>query len=203
MSAREAILGQIREAIHAMPNTEVNRNYQTESHLSHDGIVELFTQRVADYRAEVIRCEAIKAAETITNALSGMSSSQVLLGRGLGPHWKVVGTEDDNFTTSELDWFKAVVTTSEVSIAETGTIVLDHQQNGQGRRALSLIPDIHICIVLASQIVHSVPEAIAKLDPKRHQTWISGPSATSDIELDRVEGVHGPRDFQVILITDQ
>ena len=203
MSAREAILEQIREAIHAMPDTEVNRTYQTESHLSHGGIVELFAQRVADYRAEVIRCEAINGPEAITNALSGVISSQILLGRGLDPDWKVAGTEDNNFTTSELDGFKAVVTTSTVSIAETGTIVLDHQQNGQGRRALSLIPDKHICIVLASQIVHSVPEAIAKLDPKRHQTWISGPSATSDIELDRVEGVHGPRDLRVILITDQ
>jgi L-lactate dehydrogenase complex protein LldG len=95
-----------------------------------------------------------------------------------------------------------VVTTSYISIAETGTIILDHRSDGQGRRAISLIPDRHVCIVLESQIVHSVPEAFNRLDSRRQLTWISGPSATSDIELVRVEGVHGPRKLTVILVAE-
>lgn len=203
MSARELILGQVRDAVRAMPEPKVNRGYSTQSTLPRDEVIELFAERVADYKAEVIRCPAFSAPNEIANVLSGLASSEVVLGKGLDPDWKVAGTEDVNLSTLQLDGYKAVVTTSAVSIAETGTIILDHRQDGQGRRALSLVPDRHICIVLASQIVQSVPEAIARLDPRRHQTWISGPSATSDIELNRVEGVHGPRDLRVILITDR
>jgi len=203
VNVRDLILERVRDAVRAMPEPKVNRRYSTQSTLPHDEVIELFAERVADYKAEVISCQAFSAAHEIAKALSGLPPSQVVLGKGLDPSWKVAGAEDMNFSTLQLDGYKAVVTTSAVSIAETGTIILDHRQNGQGRRALSLVPDRHICIVLASQIVQSVPEAIARLDPRRHQTWISGPSATSDIELNRVEGVHGPRDLRVILITDR
>lgn len=158
-------------------------------------VVDLFAERVADYRAVVERCRAEDLEDRIAAALPAGS---VVVPPGLSVQIPGAIVDDGTLTAAELDRIAAVVTEARVGIAETGTIVLDHAPD-QGRRAISLVPDTHICVVREDQVVPDVPDAIALLDPARPQTWISGPSATSDIELDRVEGVHGPRTLHVLL----
>lgn len=163
-------------------------------------VVALFAERVADYRAVVERCSEGELAAAVAAALP--AGSRVVVPAGLSvdvPGAVVDGAEGHVLSARELDEYDAVVTDARVGIAETGTIVLDHGA-GQGRRAISLVPDRHVCLVRADQVVADVPDGIVLLDPRRPLTWISGPSATSDIELDRVEGVHGPRALHVIIV---
>jgi L-lactate dehydrogenase complex protein LldG len=189
MSAREEILARVRRATAGVvaPERPVLGGSGPVS-------VDLFAERVADYRAVVERCTPDQLAERVAAAVEG----RVVVPTGLGVD--VVGAiDDDQLSATELDHIDTVVTEARVGIAETGTIVLEHGP-GQGRRALTLVPDRHVCIVRADQVVADVPDAVALLDPTRPLTWISGPSATSDIELDRVEGVHGPRHLHVLLV---
>jgi L-lactate dehydrogenase complex protein LldG len=159
-------------------------------------MLDLFVERVADYRATVVRCGPDEVEARIADALP--EGARVVVPAGFG--WAVPGAvPDDGLSSADLDGLDAVVTSATVGIATTGTIVLAHGP-GEGRRALSLVPDLHVCVVLAEQVVSDVPEGVARLDPSRPTTWISGPSATSDIELDRVEGVHGPRTLHVIVV---
>ncbi len=191
MSAREEILARVRAATSgaAAPSAPAARG------LVGAGSVDLFVERVADYRAVVERCSPDELAGRVAEAVRDCS---VVVPAGLGV--QVPGALiDDGLCATELDDVDAVVTEAAVGIAETGTIVLDHRPN-QGRRAISLVPDRHVCIVRNDQVVAGVPDAIDRLDPTRALTWISGPSATSDIELDRVEGVHGPRHLHVIVV---
>lgn len=170
-------------------------------------VVDRFVERVEDYRAIVRTCAADELAEHIASALSGVDS--VVVPCGFEPSLTTaisarVVHEIDVSDVHDVEGVGAVVTLSSISIAETGTVVLGHSA-GQGRRGLSLLPDLHVCVVRTDQIVPGVPDAVASLRASiyagRPLTWISGPSATSDIELVRVEGVHGPRTLCVILVT--
>jgi L-lactate dehydrogenase complex protein LldG len=193
-SARDDILSSVRRALQHADRGEVTvpRSYRDTPEVD----VDLFVERVADYRAEVVRCSADEVEARIAESLP--PGARVVVPDGLP--WQVPGAvADDGLSALELDDLDAVVTGATVGIASTGTIVLAHGP-GEGRRALTLVPDLHVCVVRADQVVADVPDAVALLDPTRPTTWVSGPSATSDIELDRVEGVHGPRTLRVLVV---
>jgi L-lactate dehydrogenase complex protein LldG len=186
----------------------VARDYRTAGQprdLAADELLELLVDRLVDYRALVRRSTTSLVAASVVAALTERGARRIAVPQGilpagldrLEPGIELVG-DDPPLTAAQLDGLDGVLTGCAVAIAETGTIVLDGG-TGQGRRILSLVPDYHLVVVTAAQVVAGVPEALARLDPARPQTWISGPSATSDIELDRVEGVHGPRTLEVIL----
>jgi len=195
VSARDEILARVRAALAGVESYDdvvkapVGRPFEGD-------LVELFVERVRDYRAVVETCAAADLPAVLARALPAGARVVVPAGLALDVPGAVV---DDGFTAAELDTCDAVVTAARLGIAETGTIVLDHTAD-QGRRAITLVPDVHVCVVRRDQVVADVPDAVALLDPARPQTWISGPSATSDIELDRVEGVHGPRTLHVIVV---
>jgi L-lactate dehydrogenase complex protein LldG len=192
-SARDEILGRIRSALSSAPEPPT---VVRPPGASAPDLVAHFAERVADYRAVVERCTPDQLAERVAAALPAGASVVVPPGLDVDVPGAVV---DDGLSAAALDEIDVVVTAAAVGIAETGTIVLDHRR-GQGRRIISLVPDTHICIVRADQVVADVPDAFTLLDPRRPTTWISGPSATSDIELDRVEGVHGPRNLHVLIV---
>ena len=199
MSARDDILAAIAAAYGPgpRPDVEVPRGYRRGGPgEDRAAVLDLFADRVADYRATVTRCAEADLRHEVVLALAGAAPVVVPPGLDLDVPARTSG---EGLGHADLDAVDAVVTTATVAIAETGTIVLDHGP-GQGRRALTLVPDLHVCIVRADQVVPDVPDAFARLDPTRPLTWISGPSATSDIELSRVEGVHGPRTLHVILV---
>lgn len=199
MSAREEILGRVRAANAAAraADREVPRGYERRSPQSTAELLDLLTDRLVDYKATVHRVAAADLDAAVADALGGLTP--VLLPPDAD--WGLSGTHDHpGLDPHDLDGFAAVVTGCAVACAETGTIALDGGR-GQGRRVITLVPDVHVCVVHASQVVGSVPEMVAALTPTRPITFVSGPSATSDIELQRVEGVHGPRTLIVVLTT--
>ncbi|GAA3309151.1 LutC/YkgG family protein [Streptomyces cinereospinus] len=215
MSGRERILGRVRRALADVPGDDapyeqaVPRDYlRAHGELSAQRTVELLAENLADYRAVVHRCTAAGLADTLAGLLAARRARTVLVPPGLAPSWLArAGAEQVpdrvESTPEQLDRIDSVVTGCAVAVAETGTIVLDGGPD-QGRRRITLVPDHHICVVrVPEQVVASVPQALERLDPARPLTWISGPSATSDIELDRVEGVHGPRTLEVVLVGDR
>jgi L-lactate dehydrogenase complex protein LldG len=212
VSGRERVLGRVRRALADVTPDErpyeraVPREYLREhGRRTTERTVELLAENLADYRALVHRCTAEELPPLVMRLLAGRGSREVLVPPGLPGEWlsatdavRVPDAAAD--TAGRLDRVDSVVTGCAVAIAETGTLVLDGSPD-QGRRRISLIPDHHICVVrVPDQVVSSVPQALERLAAARPLTWISGPSATSDIELDRVEGVHGPRTLEVILL---
>ena len=206
--ARAEVLRRIRDAnsragVRDAPPVE--RGYRTsgENAPGSAAVIDLFEHRLVDYKASVTRTAGGSVRDAVLATLARLDlAGPVLLAPGLPDEWAPDGVPDDGaLTPADLDGMAAVVTASTVGCAETGTIVLDGSPD-QGRRAITLVPDVHVCVVRAEQVVESVPEMLARVDPTRPLTLVSGPSATSDIELDRVEGVHGPRTLAVVLVTD-
>jgi L-lactate dehydrogenase complex protein LldG len=214
-SAKEEILRRIRRATRDVPEGErpedvpVERGYRKEDDASHKELVERFTERVAEYEAIVHRISEEELPRAIAEACQRRNVERLVVPADLLESWVPEGVEplwdenDRRLSNEELDKSDGVLTGCSLGIAQTGTIVLDAGE-GQGRRALTLLPDYHLCIVREEQIVGLVPEAFTGLKDTikkgRAITFISGPSATSDIELDRVEGVHGPRTLEVLIV---
>ena len=199
MSAREHILTTVRAAIaDAPPSGPIPRDYRTTT----DDNLATFLDRLAHYDATTHVIDAADIPAIVSATLQGR---RVITPAGLPDEWTTAIdalTDDPPLTHNALDQADGVLTTCALAIAQTGTIVLDGGP-GMGRRALTLLPDYHLCVVKQDQLVGSVPEAIRALqsEPKRPLTFISGPSATVDIEMTRVRGVHGPRRLEVIVAT--
>ena len=208
-SAKDEIFARLRRAVGEHPGRgagEVPRDYRGAAGAAAGPVdLDLLVERLEDYKATVRRTDASGLAATVVAALADRGVRRLLVPAGLPPEWlgTVAGVEfvsdSPDRGPRDLDTADGVITSCAVAIVATGTIVLDAGP-GQGRRALSLVPDYHLCVVAAEQVVDGVPAAVGRLDATRPQTWISGPSATSDIELNRVEGVHGPRTLEVIVV---
>jgi len=208
-AAREQILARIRAVDRAQPEA-APRGYRRSGTLDVEARVELFAGRVADYRADVRRIDASGVAAAIGGACRERNAARIGVPPGFPAAWRPDGlelVEDDGLSPRDLDALDGVVTGCTVAVAETGTIVLAGGP-AEGRRALTLVPDLHVCVVRRDQIVELVPEALAVLGPlvareRRPLTFVSGPSATSDIELSRVEGVHGPRTLVTLIVDEE
>ncbi|CCH31279.1 LUD domain-containing protein [Actinosynnema sp. NPDC047251] len=191
-SARDEVLARVTRALADRPAAPVvPHDYRRERG---PGEVELFAERVRDYRAEVHAVPAADVPAAVAEALRARGASAVVTPPGVPDEWVPAQVR-----TSSAEAADAVVTGCHVAVAATGTIVLDHDAPDQGVRALTLLPDYHLVVVPRDRIVADVPDAVTALAGVRTQTWISGPSATSDIELERVEGVHGPRTLVVVV----
>ena len=213
MSAREEILARVRAATADVDSAVGDRGplpTWDDVGPGADRTLELFAETVADYRADVVRAAPTDVGAAVSEALLRHGCRSAVVPADLPEDWVAAVTaagdlhvDDGRLSAHELDRIDAVVTGAALGVAATGTIVLDHGR-GQGRRAVTLVPDVHVCVIRSEQLVHDVPEAVHRLRPGPDGppplTWISGPSATSDIELERVEGVHGPRTLVVVLV---
>ncbi|MFC5369998.1 LutC/YkgG family protein [Arcanobacterium bovis] len=213
MSARDDILQAVRQALstQTVPAPEPMRNYRRTSQDApgSEAVIVDLIEKLEDYTAQVVRCKAEGIADAIDSFLA--DSSSVVVPKGLTQDWKDAAARsgrklhedsvDAPLSNDELNQIDAVVTASAVAISMSGTIILDGEPN-QGRRAITLIPDTHVIVLNAKDVYPTVPQAVEILgeNPTRPFTWIAGPSATSDIELVRVDGVHGPRNLRVVIV---
>jgi len=211
----ERIAVALRDVDQSNPEADVALDWQygQDTGLAQD-VLELFVERVEDYKAVVRRLASLEEVDAaVASCLEEAGARSLVVPPGLDASWYFsaekagvnVVVDEPPLSKQQLDETAAVLTAAAVAMAQTGTIALDHGPD-QGRRILTLLPDVHICVVLASQIVDDVPRGLALLEPAllagQPLTWISGPSATSDIELSRVEGVHGPRRLYVLVVED-
>lgn len=217
MGAREDILQRVREATRdvteADPALDVPMTWVYGQPLATADVLADFVEKVEDYRAVVVRVPSAQVPQAVADALTSLGVRSAVMPPGVPAAWAEAASaagvqlfaDEPPLSHAELNTVDAVVTAAAVAMADSGTIALDHHTD-QGRRALSLLPDAHVCVVRADQVVSDVPEGIARLAPamraRRPVTWLSGGSATSDIELSRVEGVHGPRRLWVVLAED-
>jgi L-lactate dehydrogenase complex protein LldG len=215
MSARETVLGRVRDALTDVPRDEspgdvaIPRDYQRRTEMSQAEVVDLFVENVCDYGASVHRGRRSDLVATMTEICRARGVHTMAVAPGF-PEQTVTGAgvvllrDETPMSRASLARAGGVATSAAVGIAETGTIVLV-SGSGMGRRALSLVPDVHICVISEDQVVGTVPEAMDALatSATRPMTFISGGSATSDIELVRVQGVHGPRVLEVILLSEE
>jgi len=202
--AREVVLSRVREALRLRGPVTLDPSPEpapVRSPVPLEDLLARFSERVEDFGARVWRADTDAVGASVAEALG--AERRVAVPGDVDPSWLPPGLDlvqdGPELGSSVLDQVDAAVTAAAVAIAETGTIVLDGGR-GQGRRALTLVPDHHVCVLFADQVVADVPDAIVRLDPVHPLTWISGPSATSDIELSRVQGVHGPRRLDVVLV---
>ena len=208
-AARADVLARVRTALGDDRGQvePVPRDYRTDERLDSGERLDLLAERVADYRATVVRLSDGSdgtVAEAVAAALGDVGARRVVVPPGVSSTWLAeadveVVVDRGDLSVDELDGVDAAVTGCAAAIAETGTLVLDGSE-ACGRRALTLVPDVHVCVVRGDDVVEGVPAALRRLDPLRPLTFVSGPSATSDIELDRVEGVHGPRTLFVLVV---
>ena len=202
--SREALLADVRRAIRGSRDVAPPRGYLRSLGPGVD-LVEMLVNRLEDYQAEVRRVSAKDLPNVIGKVLGQRRASSVVVPAALDAAWLTTVTcrvlrDDGHLGHDDIDGVGATITASTVAIAQTGTIILDGGPL-QGRRSISLLPDLHVLVVSESDVVGTVPEAMSRLSPTSPMTWISGPSATSDIELERVEGVHGPRQLVVLLVS--
>jgi L-lactate dehydrogenase complex protein LldG len=207
-AARDEVLGRVRAALGDVPAEErpedvaVARDYARTLDLAPAALADAFAERVAEYRAEVHRVDAAGLAGALAAACERHGATRIVIPPGLPAAWRPAGpelVEDDGLDHAALDAMDGVLSGCAGAIALTGTVVLDSGERS-GRRAITLLPDLHLCVVEAGQVAGTLFELLEQVGPDRPVTFISGPSATSDIELNRVEGVHGPRRLEVFLV---
>jgi L-lactate dehydrogenase complex protein LldG len=211
-SAREEVLRRIRAAKGGPASavavragwSALERRYRREATRSREVILELLVDRLQDYDARVVRAMHVDLRAAAARMLEERKAKRMVVPRGLVGEWLPSGVEfvvDEEIPAAELDRVDGVMTGATLAIAETGTVVLQNVP-GQGRRAATLVPDYHLCVVRVEDVVESVPEAFRRLQATARlaTTFVSGPSATADIEMTRIKGVHGPRFLDVILV---
>lgn len=210
--SRQQVLEKIRSGLAGIRGdaqdeyAQLPRTYKQRGTMAPEAMLALMKERLREYDADVVECTEFSLAEAIAAQIASSGRRLLTAPLGLPPQWLAAGVNwrvDDGLDYERIEEVEGVVTASSCGIAESGTIVLHHTA-AEGRRVLTLLPDWHLCVLRASQVVETLPEYFARCtQPPRLATYVSGPSATADIEMTRIKGVHGPRYLSVILVRDE